>query len=69
LTGQRIRRAIRDLQQVESILEDILPESAQPGPNASRPKVELKGVVQTVADPKKAGPDLAQDEIDRLLNG
>jgi hypothetical protein len=31
--------------------------------------VELKGVVQTVADPKKAGPDLAQDEIDRLLNG
>jgi hypothetical protein len=25
--------------------------------------------VQTVADPKKAGPDLAQDEIDRLLNG
>jgi chemotaxis protein CheZ len=69
LTGQRIRRAIRDLQQVESILEDILPENAQPGPNASRPKVELKGVVQTVADPKMAGPDLAQDEIDRLLNG
>jgi chemotaxis protein CheZ len=60
---------IRDLQQVESILEDILPENAQPGPNASRPKVELKGVVQTVADPKKAGPDLEQDEIDRLLNG
>ena len=53
LTGQRIRRAIRDLQQVESILEDILPESAQYGP-----KVQLQGVVQTVADPKKAGPDL-----------
>jgi len=31
--------------------------------------VELKGVVQTVADPKTAGPDLEQDEIDRLLNG
>jgi hypothetical protein len=54
---------------VESILEDILPENAQPGPNAARPKVELKGVVQTVADPKMAGPDLEQDEIDRLLNG
>lgn len=53
LTGQRIRRAIRDLQQVESILEHILPESAQYGP-----KVQLQGVVQTVADPKKAGPDL-----------
>jgi len=26
-------------------------------------------VVQTVVDPKKAGPDLEQDEIDRLLNG
>jgi hypothetical protein len=26
-------------------------------------------VVQTVADPKTAGPDLEQDEIDRLLNG
>lgn len=64
LTGQRIRRAIRDLQQVESILEDILPESAQHGP-----KVQLQGVVQTVADPKKAGPELEQDEIDRLLNG
>jgi chemotaxis protein CheZ len=69
LTGQRIRRAIRDLQQVESILEDILPENAQPSPSAARPKVELKGVVQTVADPKTAGPDLGQDEIDRLLNG
>jgi hypothetical protein len=57
------------LQQVESILEDILPENAQPSPSAARPKVELKGVVQTVADPKMAGPDLAQDEIDRLLNG
>ena len=65
LTGQRIRRAIRQLQQVETMLEGLVPGMAQP----DAPKLEVIGAAPTVADPATAGPDLAQAEIDRLLNG
>jgi chemotaxis protein CheZ len=65
LTGQRIRRAIKQLQQVETMLEGLMPGGAVP----EGPKLEVVGHAPTVAEPALAGPDLAQAEIDRLLNG
>ena len=65
LTGQRIRRAITQLQQVETMLEGLMPGGAPP----AAPRVEVRGHAPTLADPATAGPDLAQAEIDRLLNG
>ncbi len=65
LTGQRIRRAIRQLQHVETMLEGLMPGAAQP----AAPRLEVIGHAPTVADAAADGPDLAQAEIDRLLNG
>ncbi|WP_198377243.1 hypothetical protein [Neoroseomonas rubea] len=65
LTGQRIRRAIKQLQQVETMLEGLMPG----GTPADVPKLEVIGHVETVSPAAAAGPDLAQDDIDRLLNG
>jgi chemotaxis protein CheZ len=65
LTGQRIRRAIKQLQQVETMLEGLMPG----GTPTDTPKLEVVGHAPTVAEPAMAGPDLAQAEIDRLLNG
>jgi chemotaxis protein CheZ len=64
VTGQRIRRAIQHLQQVGQILEGMIP-----GGTAPVEAVEVKAAMHTVAEPTMAGPDLAQAEIDRLLNG
>lgn len=53
VTGQRIRRAIQHLQQVETMLDDLVPaDSVRPEPPA---------------EPADIDPDLHQDEIDRLL--
>jgi chemotaxis protein CheZ len=61
LTGQRIRRAIQHLQQVESMLTGLGgPGEAQP---ASAAPEEAKDLCQMRIN----GPDLAQDEIDKLL--
>lgn len=65
LTGQRIRRAIKQLQQVETMLEGLMPGGTAP----QAPKVDVLGHAPTVADAATAGPDLAQAEIDRLLSG
>jgi chemotaxis protein CheZ len=65
LTGQRIRRAIKQLQQVETMLEGLMPGGTAP----ETPKLEVLGHAPTVPEPALAGPDLAQAEIDRLLNG
>ncbi|MGE0419738.1 MAG: hypothetical protein AB7O80_23290 [Acetobacteraceae bacterium] len=54
VTGQRIRRAIQHLQQVETMLDDLVPtDAARPAPEP--------------ADAIVVDPDLMQDEIDRLL--
>ncbi len=53
VTGQRIRRAIQHLQQVETMLDDLVPTDA---PRAAPP-----------SDAENVDPDLLQDEIDRLL--
>jgi chemotaxis protein CheZ len=65
LTGQRIRRAIRQLQQVETMLEGLMPG----GGAARTDRVAVRGHGDTVADQATAGPDLGQAEIDRLLGG
>jgi len=65
LTGQRIRRAIQHLQQVEGALKTMLPDgTAVP----DRPKLEVRTQLRTVEAPKGA-TDLAQADIDALLNG
>lgn len=63
LTGQRIRRAIRRLQQVETMLEGLVPGTVAP----PAPLSEVRGTTPTAAVP--AVPGLAQAEIDRLLGG
>jgi chemotaxis protein CheZ len=62
VTGQRIRRAIQHLQQVESMLETIMPAP----PAAARPAVAVPTQARTV---DSTGADLGQDAIDALLNG
>lgn len=64
VTGQRIRRAIQHLQQVESMLEGMVPGGITP----TTEKLHVSAVMHTVVEPAQAGPDLAQAEIDRLLN-
>ncbi len=54
LTGQRIRRAIDHLQRVEHLLADLMNTAPEALPEAPPPSPE-------------GGPDLAQQEIDRLL--
>ena len=63
VTGQRIRRAIQHLQQVETMLERLLPGQARPVES----KVLVRTQMQTVAAAPTAA-DLAQAEIDALLN-
>ncbi|WP_431304768.1 hypothetical protein [Sediminicoccus sp. BL-A-41-H5] len=63
VTGQRIRRAIQHLQQVETMLERVLPGQARP----AETKVVVRTQMQTVAAAPNAA-DLAQADIDALLN-
>lgn len=65
VTGQRIRRAIQHLHQVESVLERFLPQDAA---RSRGPRVEVRTQLRTVAAAPGAA-DLAQAEIDALLNG
>jgi chemotaxis protein CheZ len=65
LTGQRIRRAIQHLQQVEGALKTMLPDGTTV---PERPKLEVRTQLRTVEAPKGAA-DLAQADIDALLNG
>jgi chemotaxis protein CheZ len=66
VTGQRIRRAIQHLQQVETVLEQFLPEET--AANAP-PKVEVRALISTVPVATPNAADLAQADIDALLNG
>ncbi|MDO9499705.1 hypothetical protein [Falsiroseomonas sp.] len=64
VTGQRIRRAIQHLQQVENMLETMIPDGARP--EVPRQQVEVKTAIRTVETP--AGGDLGQAAIDALLD-
>jgi chemotaxis protein CheZ len=63
VTGQRIRRAIQHLQQVEGALQAILPASSRPTPSS----VTVHAQYCTVSAAAQATPDLGQDAIDALL--
>lgn len=65
VTGQRVRRAIQHLQQVETMLQGMMPAgSAAPASEV----VQVQALPTTVAEPTQAGADLAQADIDRLLS-
>ncbi|KAA2211965.1 protein phosphatase CheZ [Teichococcus oryzae] len=66
VTGQRIRRAIQHLQQVETMLEHIVPGAAGNGPMA---QVRVLTQMRTVSEEAQRAPDLSQADIDALLNG
>jgi chemotaxis protein CheZ len=63
LTGQRIRRAIQQLQNIEGSLAQIVQQTTRGDVRAPQPALTLSvdGIAVT-------GPDLAQNDIDRLLN-
>jgi chemotaxis protein CheZ len=61
LTGQRIRRAIQHLQQVETMLTGL------GAPGGEAPAAEVAEEPKDLCQMQIAGPDLAQDEIDKLL--
>ena len=56
VTGQRVRRAIQHLQQVETMLSELMPPGAAP---------EASGA--PAAGDAAANPDLVQDDVDRMF--
>jgi chemotaxis protein CheZ len=69
VTGQRIRRAIQHLQQVETMLTDLSPDE-QPTPVEHRLVVHApyNGAGAVSAEESAANPDLAQDAVDSLFD-
>jgi chemotaxis protein CheZ len=61
LTGQRIRRAIQHLEQVDDALRQFVPE-AEP-----TERVTVSALMHTLPEGVATGRDLAQGEIDRVL--
>lgn len=61
LTGQRIRRAIENLQHVETVLGGLIAPGRAPGDLPAPPVIAPHM-------PATTGADLAQAEIDRMLN-
>lgn len=71
LTGQRIRRAIEHLQRVETMLADMInPADGKPLVKLSvasqDDEMAMEMTMMESAGPA-SGPDLGQDEIDRLM--
>lgn len=66
VTGQRIRRAIQHLQQVESMLERFAP--IDPAAVVTE-KLQVNTDMHTVQPEARTQADMGQDEIDALLNG
>ena len=64
VTGQRIRRAIQHLQQVEEMLHGMIPTGDQPP--APEP-VHVSALLEVIPEVPKHGPDLGQAAIDKLL--
>ncbi len=62
LTSQRIRRAIDQLRALDHMLEHIVEHAA--GGESAEPREPIRLTVEIPG----TGPDLAQDEIDRLMS-
>src|ERR1051326_7651982 len=56
LTGQRVRRAIQHLQQVETMLTEVMPPELMPHPRDDPASLD-----------RGPEPDLAQDDVDRIF--
>lgn len=68
VTGQRIRRAIQHLQQVETMLTDMVPgEEARPSAGAVVVSAPYNRPGAVTAEQATADPDLAQDAVDSLF--
>jgi chemotaxis protein CheZ len=68
LTGQRIRRAIQHLQQVETMLTDLAPaEEAPPSLAAVEVSAPYNQAGQVTPEHSAANPDMAQDAVDSLF--
>ncbi|MFC7554077.1 hypothetical protein ACFQU7_20515 [Pseudoroseomonas wenyumeiae] len=65
VTGQRIRRAIQHLQQVETMLEHIVPGVVLEAPPRG---VQVPTQMRTTSAAAQATPDLSQADIDALLD-
>jgi chemotaxis protein CheZ len=64
VTGQRVRRAIQHLEEVDDALRELMPEGPEPPP-----RVTVSALKTTLPEAAPAGPDLAQGEIDALFGG
>jgi chemotaxis protein CheZ len=69
VTGQRIRRAIQHLQQVETMLTDMVPgEDGQPAVERVVVSAPYNGAGAVRPEHSAANPDLAQDAVDSLFD-
>jgi chemotaxis regulatin CheY-phosphate phosphatase CheZ len=64
LTGQRVRRALQQLQTVEDELANIVSNGKEAPVERARPDK-----INAIAEITGSGPDLAQHEIDKLMAG
>jgi chemotaxis protein CheZ len=62
LTSQRIRRAVDQLRALDHMLEHMVDHTGSTGEEAEPPREPIKLTVEI-----PGSPDLAQDEIDRLM--
>ena len=76
VTGQRVRRAIHHLQQVETMLSELMPPGAAPVEGEANAEPSHDDIDQMFAAPSASQDDIdqmfaaplaSQDEIDRLL--
>ena len=68
VTGQRIRRAIQHLQQVETMLTDLVPGEEARRPRAVVVSAPYNNAGQVTPEQSAANPDLAQDAVDSLFD-
>jgi chemotaxis protein CheZ len=69
VTGQRIRRAIQHLQQVEHMLTDLAPgEDVSPPEHRLIVYAPYNGAGAATAAQSNANPDLGQDAVDSLFD-
>jgi len=64
LTGQRVRRALQQLQTVEDELANIVNDGKESPVERARPDE-----INATAEIGGSGPELAQDEVDKLMAG
>ena len=67
VTGQRVRRAIQHLQQVETMLTELMPQGAGQGAGQGTAGGTIRDAEPEEAAEWGVGPDLMQDDVDRMF--